>query len=224
MLRKLAPRRVIQQLKLLSTLGAACLLTLGMSFQAKADVVTFSGLVNGQTSYTEAGMTVAAPPGGFLIGTAFGTGGSRTLSLGNSSISTPVTFTFSGGAFDAQSIETNYFPSLGPGLSTVATFTAFSGTTQTGMVTLTRVFGDPNPALVLSFGSGFQGITSFVLDVGLSGSPAGQIAVDNFTFQPAQGPGPGPEPVPEPTTLILLGTGLVGIRSALRKRRNKDAK
>ena len=182
------------------------LLCVGSITAVKADTVTFTNLaLIGQMSYTEAGMTVASANG--LFGANTGVGGSRNLVL---ILQNSATFTFSGAAFNALSIEVNVFADNGPGLPpNTATFRAFNGANLTGTFTLVRNPGDPQPPLILNFGAGFQGITSLVVS-----SPviAGQIHVDNFTFQPAQA-------VPEPTTMILLASGVVGLATKVGRRR-----
>jgi len=194
--------------KLGLTVLTCAVLCLGSATAAKADTVTFTGLMFGQNSYTEVGMTVSAGPGQGLFAANTGVGGSRNLAL---LLFNSVTFTFSGSTFNAQSIEVNVFPDNGPGFPpNEATFRAFNGTTLTGIITLTRVPGSPPPPLVLSFGAGFQGITSLVLQAPVIG---GDIHVDNFTFQPAQ------VVIPEPTTMILLSTGLAGVAAKIRRRR-----
>ena len=191
--------------KLRTILLTCILLCLGSITAAKADTVTFTSLVFGQMTYTEVGMTVASSGGLFASNT--GVGGSRNLAL---LLQNSVAFTYSGAAFNALNIEVNVFPDNGPGLPpNTATFMAFNGANLTGMFTLVRNPGDPQPPLILSFGAGFQGITRLVLS-----SPviAGQIHVDNFTFQAAQA-------VPEPTTMILLASGLVGLATKVGRRR-----
>jgi PEP-CTERM motif len=190
--------------KLRLTVMAFVFICFGSVTVARADTVTFATLGFGQMTYVEAGMTVASSGG--LFGTNTGVAGSRNLAI---LLQNSVSFTFGGGVFDALNIEVNVFADNGPSLPpNTATFMAFNGANLTGMFTLVRNPGDPQPPLVLTFGAGFQGITRFVI---ASPVVAGQIHVDNFNFQPAGA-------VPEPATLLLMAFGLAGLAAKKRHR------
>lgn len=71
-------------------------------------------------------------------------------------------------------------------------------------------------------GGGFIGFTTTtpISSLTLANVPTGTanyFNIDNFTFGTAEVE-PNPNPVPEPTTMLLLGTGLVGIAAKVRNR------
>ena len=73
---------------------------------------------------------------------------------------------------------------------------------------LTVVFTLSNPPALLEIGDS---------QVHLQSLPNGQSQKPHGTITPSD-----PTPTPEPATMLLLGTGLAGVASRLRKRRNKS--
>jgi hypothetical protein len=201
------------------------LVWLGSTAVTPAATVTFDALSVSPT-YTEAGIVVTATPGENVLGLP----GAGSMGLGvTDPLTSPVTFTFTGGAFDAQHFTVESFLFNGPADPVAtATLTGFNGAIQTGILTLTHPFllpfavtgGTIDASDVVTFGAGFQGITSLVFNVVSAGN---QITIDNFVFQPAQAPGPGPQPVPEPTTVLLLATGCAGLLAYGWRRRQRAA-
>ena len=49
--------------------------------------------------------------------------------------------------------------------------------------------------------------------IGIRATAGGEPVIDNFSYSPDQAA------IPEPTSMVLLGTGLIGVASAVRKRR-----
>jgi hypothetical protein len=105
-----------------------------------------------------------------------------------------VTFTEAGQSPIVQTFSIPAFGIIPPPYSQLFTLTTFSTNTQ---ATLTIDILDHSPDFIIP-----------------SGPSAGQL-VDSFTFTFNV-----TEPVPEPTTIILVGTGLIGLAARLRRRRS----
>jgi hypothetical protein len=176
-------------------------------------------------TYTQSGFTVATQAGDHTDGCAavvatfaalypdlYGSAvGDVMLSFHDGAGNSPpniLSVSYGGGAFDLNSIDIPeidvYFT---PGNPSGFLFTASGGGTLT---ILPNVYG------TINFGSDFDNITSFTLQIteGTGAALNLEHALDTFVLNTL----PAPVGVPEPMTLSLLGAGLAGM-GALRRRR-----
>ncbi|HEV2881813.1 MAG TPA: PEP-CTERM sorting domain-containing protein [Pyrinomonadaceae bacterium] len=90
-------------------------------------------------------------------------------------------------------------------------------------ITVTLVNGDThtievaNPSFTNFSFIGFSSPDMDIASVAIATLSGGQPLIDNVSFSAAA------EPVPEPATMVLLGTGLAGVASFVRKRRRNGS-
>jgi hypothetical protein len=109
-------------------------------------------------------------------------------------------FIFNGGFFTAAFLDGLFLSVMG-----------FSGATQLFATTMTLSTAGPQLMDVV-----WEGVDRVRFESG-TGSPGSQFVFDNFRFNNT--PDPAIPAVPEPVSLLLLGTGLVGVAAVRRKRR-----
>ncbi len=184
-----------------------------MAGQANALTVTFdSGIGGGTTAYTESGMTVSSlNPGGYVFtGWDNNADGSKDLfgSAGNGT--TPYKFTLGGGQFTLDYFNiVGQLGGLGNGLLT---------SNLGGSISIDSLGTLYLALLPIAQQQLWMGITEFTWT-----QTAGGLMIDDihFTLMPIGGPPTAPMMManPEPSSVILMGTGLVGfIGWRMRKR------
>ncbi len=186
-------------------------LLLGAVSAANADVVTFAPLVgaNGTpyAGHVEGGWTVTPTAGSWFEAQAFGNpipsifaGPIGSLSTSAIRLTGPSSFTFSSVDLASNNGSSNYLFEGFVGASLVYS----TGGTVPGAVGIFTTFNNPFSAVV---------VDRIVITLTPTGQPS-SINLDNITIFRS-----GPQAVPEPATLLLLGSGLLGVASRLRKRR-----
>ena len=170
-----------------------------------------------QSSLTSMGVTFSGTNGtvGILNGSTFGTTSGNVLFLNGS-----------GGI--ASSSMLNITPlanttAFAFGIAPSSDVTLLPGAATTGQyrVTVTTNMGtfeqEVNSNVYGSFS--FIGFTTsngeYITSITVSTLAGGTPVIDNVQFN-----GTSAEPVPEPTTMLLFGTGIAGLASAARRRRN----
>ncbi|MCU1266091.1 MAG: hypothetical protein JWM21_2409 [Acidobacteria bacterium] len=163
---------------------------------AKADTLTFSNVVALQDN----GLTrvnLLSNPGVTIIGPriSFLVDIQGTVPAGVSSL-LRITYTEAGSAPIVQTFAIPAFGSVPPPYSQLFTINSPGANAQGVAATLT---------------------ISIISGPGLSGAAgAGQFVTHTYSFNVAQ-------PVPEPTSMVLLGSGVIGLWARARRRRARDS-
>ena len=187
--------------------GIAAILSV-VSFAAHAAVINFNGLAgaNGAhfSSYTEDGFTVQKGAGQFLVGKVYGDpvpslfSGYDDENLGGTT-SASITITDGGGVFTFGGADLANDLGLG-----TFTFTGYDDGSlvyqQSGLI-LSAAFAD--------YASIAPGVDLTSLSITESG---GDFNVDNIDVSGAT------SVTPEPSSIMLLGTGLLGLAGVVRRR------
>lgn len=183
--------------------GGLLALALGMfAVPAQADIITFGNSSGTPSSYTEGIATVTTGQDHIHLDYVDALHG-IALRNHDGCCSTPYTLTFS------QPVNiTSFEYMMGSSDSNLFTTNA-AGATPTGLHYFGNFWVYVDVPTQTDHPSDFLGITQITWQQ-LSGS---STYLDNVTYDLVNpvNPGPGPAPVPEPSTMILLGSGLVGL-------------
>jgi len=178
-------------------------LALAVPFVAKADTIDFSTFPYGPLSsadgvtFTLAGGNVGGTP---AVG-SFGTPSLGNSPTGNYPTSDQLIFTFSGPASGISAYFNNF------GANFASTVTAYDGATPLSTTDIGGFDCDSGCDVTIP-GSD---VTSVVFD---NHGSNWEYGVYTFTFTPGAS-------TPEPSSLVLLGTGILGLAGAARRRFGK---
>lgn len=163
------------------------------------------GAAPGSSSETGSGSIsgITAPDGGYLVGVFIGSGGPT------GSAPAALDYTASGNASESAAstsplLDQVFF--IGDGLTGDGT-----GTTQTFIVPA----GATELYLGISDACNYNGSPSCYLD---NNSGSFDVSYADTTLGNGNSGGNGPSPTPEPSSLMLLGTGILGAAGTLRRR------
>lgn len=192
-------------------LGIAAVL-FSCSLPAYASVLDFSGMPGSNTqtfsSFTEDGFVVTNTGGQYLVGTYYGdavpdlfSGSSDAFFAASATGTASVTVTRVGGG---------EFTFAGADLADDSTPGTY---TYTGMMNGTSMFlqtGDIESTLFMSYASNSASMKMTSLVITETG---GDFNLDNITVD-----APASAVTPEPSSLLLLGTGILGLATTMRRR------
>lgn len=185
--------------------GAANATIIGVGDFVSPTIIDFetapSGLIG--SFYVGQGVIFAHLNGGIAWDT--GTGGGNSLTASN--FFSEAGFPNGEAIFSGLINKAGFYITTNGGDNTVVS--AYSGSTLVGSEFFTTGgAGGGGSFAGLSFTSGFDRIV-----IATEHNINGAFAIDNFRFEG------GTQPVPEPATMLLLGTGLVGLVSARKKKK-----